>query len=112
MDSDEKIYLNHYFFIFSRFDFENPINEIAIPYIMSREIFYLFKEVNCNIKMITYIKYFSNYFSFFFRRANSSFFSKISAFTIFKSLLNILISFLSPEISLSFINIFFSKIDN
>ena len=50
VDFDEKIYFNHYFSVFSRLEFENPINEITIPYIMSREFCYSYFEVRKNIK--------------------------------------------------------------
>ena len=50
VDFDENIYFNHYFSVFGRLDYENPINERAIPYIMSREFCYSYFEVRKNIK--------------------------------------------------------------
>ena len=50
VDFDENIYFNHYFSVFGRLDFENPINERTIPYIMSREFLYSYFEVRKNIK--------------------------------------------------------------
>ena len=50
VDFDENIYFNHYFSVFGKLDFENPINERTIPYIMSREFCYSYFEVRKNIK--------------------------------------------------------------
>ena len=50
VDFDENIYFNHYFSVFGRLDFENPMNERTIPYIMSREFCYSYFEVRKNIK--------------------------------------------------------------
>ena len=50
IDFDEIIYFNHYSSVFGKLDFENPINEIQVPYLMSREYCYSYFEVRKNIK--------------------------------------------------------------
>ena len=50
IDFDENIYFNHYFSVFGKLEFEFPIKDKQIPYIMSREFLYSCYEVRKNIK--------------------------------------------------------------
>ena len=66
---DENIYFNHYLHTFSRLEFNSPISQKTIPYMMSQEFSYSYFEVYKNIKpaiketipqIIGRIKQFSN----------------------------------------------------
>ena len=87
IDFDENIYFNHYFSVFGKFEFEFPIKDMQIPYIMSREFLYSCYEVRKNIKpasseSITQIKgrikQFSNSLD---QKFNIMFFDNIKSYT-------------------------------
>ena len=50
MNFDENIYFNHHLTILSRLDFNSPISQKTIPYLMSQEFSYSYFEVRKNIK--------------------------------------------------------------
>ncbi len=47
---DENFYFNHYLSAFNKLEFNSPINNATIPYIMSQEFSYSYFEVFKNIK--------------------------------------------------------------
>ena len=51
VDYDENIYFNHYFSVFNKLEFENPINDRQIPNLMSCEFLYSYFEVRKTIKV-------------------------------------------------------------
>ena len=51
VDYDENIYFNHYFSVFNKMEFENPINDRQIPNLMSCEFLYSYFEVRKTIKV-------------------------------------------------------------
>ena len=50
VDFDENIYFNHYSSVLSKLEFETPINDKQIPYLLSREFLYSYFEVRQDIK--------------------------------------------------------------
>jgi hypothetical protein len=50
VDFDENFYFNHYFSVFGKLEFKNPITDKNIPYIMSREFLNSCFEVRKNIQ--------------------------------------------------------------
>ena len=47
---DENFYFNHYLSAFNKLEFNSPINNATIPYMMSQEFSYSYFEVFKNIK--------------------------------------------------------------